>query len=77
MPLLERGTWIHLVGFGGAGAPVGGDRPDGARPDDEPAPPAGTKRAAERRPLPVTGGAGLLLGLLLLGGAAALRPRRR
>lgn len=78
MPLLERGTWIHLVGFGGevAGPPDEPPTEPEAGPGVDPGERSGTERAADRRPLPVTGGAAWLLGLLLLGGAAALRPRR-
>lgn len=45
MPLLERGTWIHLVGFGGEAAATpddipddADDVPDGAAPDNGAAP---------------------------------------
>ncbi|MFP5308985.1 MAG: penicillin acylase family protein [Actinomycetes bacterium] len=65
MPFLERGTWIHQVGFGVAAAGDGGDRDGSATPGG--------------RALPATGGgrAALGLGLVLVAGLALARVRRR
>lgn len=61
MPFLERGTWIHMVGFEVAGVPSDGS--PGAR--------------EEERPLPATGGGLAVLGLALLLAAGLSPSRRR
>ena len=68
MPFLERGTWIHLVGFTGTANPAaGGDEGTSGAPADD-----------EQPDTPATGGgygvAGLL-GLLSIGLSSRLRGR--
>lgn len=88
MPFLERGTWIHYVGWPDISSPPA-DTPATHRPSsppradppaaDPPAadPPASAAVAGSGAPLPATGaGPGLLAVLLLLGAAAAGRRRR-
>lgn len=85
MPFLERGTWIHYVGWPPASTRPGGDaserRPSPSPPADPRAadppaadPPADHAVAGSGAPLPATGaGTGMLAALLLLGAAAARR----
>ena len=72
MPFIERGTWIHYVGWPASGAPK--DRP--ATPPAPPGPPVtpGTDPAA---PLPTTGAGATGLALVMLAGAALVRRRRQ
>ncbi len=64
MPFIERGTWIHMVGYAGAGAPY--------------SPPAPPVAGAAGDQLPATGGgAPISVAGLLLAGAALLLRRRR
>jgi penicillin G amidase len=83
MPFIERGTWIHLAGFAGAGdGPPTGDRPsrrphDPGRPEDPGPPGTPVRPGAATVPTPVTGGSTAIASLLALSLAGALRQRRR
>lgn len=70
MPFLERGTWIHYVGWPAAGE----DRPGRAPVTPRPTAPGATPVSTDA-PLPATGAGLAGIGILLLVGAGGLRRR--
>ena len=68
MPLLERGSWVHLVGYAGAG------EPSTPAPTEPPA--DGTDDGSDESPLPATGGGLALAGVVAALAAAGARRRR-
>ncbi len=70
MPFLERGSWVHLVAFAGAGEPAA------PAPEPDPsAPPTATPDTDS--PLPATGGGLALAGALAVLAGIGSRRRRR